>query len=188
MPADTRPDYHFLLIAPNLGAEWLFDAARAYWDAFRPTVIDDFNFLIFVPPGRSISVTVIARRDTAPQIGVELSRIRPDAFFDAVVYDQFDDARVELNRRAQTQQPFGVPLTTPMATLDPNAPPIPTARLSSTRPPAGFVTETPVPSVTTTGSEGTLPASTPTATPETTDGNATRAPITPAGGPITGGS
>ena len=190
MPADTRPDYHFLLIAPNLGAEWLFDAARTYWDTFRPTVIEDFTFLIFVPPGRSISVTVIARRDTAPQLGVELSQIRPDAYFDPVVYDQFDDARAELNRRAQTQQPFGVPITAPAATLDPNAPPIPTARLSATRPPAGFVTATPEMSPTPSGAAETpqQPPATPTVTPETTDDNATRAPVTPGGGPITGGS
>jgi hypothetical protein len=182
MPADTRPDYHFLLIAPNLGAEWLFDAARAYWDTFRPTVIDDFYFLIFVPPERSISVTVIARRDVAPNLGVQLSQIRPEAYLDAVVYDQFDAAREELNRRAQTQQPFGVPLTSPMATLDPNAPPIPTARLSSTRPPAGFITATPSPAPTTTNIEGT-----PAVTPEASEESATRAPVTPASGPITGG-
>jgi hypothetical protein len=182
MPAEFRPDYHFLLIAPNLGAEWLFDAARAYWEAFHPTVIPDFDFVIFVPPGRAITVTVIARRDTAPQIGVELSQIRRDAYFDAVVFDLFEQAREELDRRAAQQQPFGVPLSSPMSTLDPNAPFIPTPRLPATRAPAGFVTETPVPTLT--PLDGTATTSTP---PESTSESGTRAPLTPDPGPIAGG-
>lgn len=178
MPADTRPDYHFLLVSPNLGAEWLFDAARAYWDTFRPTVINDFDLLIFVPPERSITVTVIARRDTAPRLGVDLSQIRPNAYFDPVVFDNFEDARAELNRRAQVQQPFGVPLSTAVPTLDPNAPFVPTPRLPPTRPPAGFMTATPTTQPT--------PAA-PEATDDAAD-SATRAPVTPPSGPIVGGS
>lgn len=187
MSADVRPDYHFLLVAPNLGAEWLFDAARNYWDAFRPTVIPNFNFLIFVPPGRTINVTVIARRDTAPQIGVELGQIRREAYFDAVVFDNFEAARDELNRRAEQQQPFGVPLVSPTSTPDPNAPSIPTPRLPATRPPAGFVTSTPVPTQTVTGEVTETPGA-PAATDEATEEEGTRAPLTPASGPITGDS
>jgi hypothetical protein len=182
MQADVRPDYHFLLVAPNLGAEWLFDAARNYWEAFHPTIIPDFDFLIFIPPERRITVTVIARRDTAPQIGVELSRVRPNAYFDAVVYDMFDQTREELDRRAETGQPFGVPLSEPLGTPNPNGPSIPTPRLPATRPPAGFVTETPTPSPMPT--DGSV---TPSISEETPD-NGTRAPITPTPGPIVGGS
>ena len=186
MSADVRPDYHFLLVAPNLGAEWLFDAARNYWDAFRPTVIPNFNFLIFIPQQRTVSVTVIARRDTAPEIGVELSQIRPSAYFDAVVFDNFEDARVELNRRAEQQQPFGVPLTAPTSTPDPNAPSIPTPRLPATRPPAGFVTATPSPTLTPMEDVTATTTATPT-TGDATEEEGTRAPRTPASGPITGG-
>lgn len=178
MPANLRPDYHFLLIAPNLGAEWLFDAARAYWETFRPTVISDFAFLVLAPPERSISVTVIARRDTAPRLGVELSQSRPSAHFDAVIYDTLEETQVELDRRAQMQQPFGVPLSTPFPTLDPNLPFVPTPRLPATRPPAGFMTAVP--------SAPATPEATPAA-PETTGDAATRSPVTPPSGPITGG-
>jgi hypothetical protein len=186
MSADVRPDHHFLLLASNLGAEWLFDAARNYWDAFRPTVIPNFNFLIFIPTERTISVTVIARRDTAAQLGVELSQIRPNAYFDAVVFDSFEDARVELDRRAEQQQPFGVPITALPSTPDPNAPSIPTPRLPPTRAPAGFVTSTPVPTQTLVEDVTASTTMTPTTT-GTTEEDATRAPRTPAAGPITGG-
>lgn len=128
---DQYPDYHFLLISPNLGAEWLFDAARAYWDRFRPTVINDFNFVILIPAETTIAVTVVARRDTASDLGVQLAQRRPTALFDPVVYDMFDDAKQALDERVRASQPFGVPLSealpgdiapfipTPMSTRSP---------------------------------------------------------------------
>jgi hypothetical protein len=109
-------------IAPNLGGEWFFDAARLYWETFRPTVLPNFDFLALIPAERAITVTVIARRDLLPQLGVDLAQIVPLAYLDAVVYDTFEATRDELNRRAAQQQPFGVPLSdsimipTPMGT------------------------------------------------------------------------
>ncbi len=141
---DLYPEFHFLMIAPNLGAEWLFDAARAYWDRYRPTILNDFDFVILVPADRSVIVTVIARRDTASQLGVDLAQANPNAYYDSVVYDLFDDAKQALNQRVQSGQPFGVPLTSPTPTYS-GSPPvfIPTPRLQPTNPPAGFVTEPP---------------------------------------------
>lgn len=140
---DLYPDFHFLLIAPNLGAEWLFDAARAYWDRYRPTILNDFDFVVLVPADRSVIVTVVARRDTASQLGVELAQANPNAYYDSVVYDLFNDAKQALNQRAQSGQPFGVPLTSPTPTFSVNVPFIPTPRLQPTNPPAGFITEPP---------------------------------------------
>src|SRR5215475_8263612 len=86
---DQYPDYHFLLIAPNLGAEWLFDAARSYWDRYRPTIVNNFDFVLLIPTEKTVIVTVVARRDTAAQMGVQLAQDLPDAYFDPVVFDQF---------------------------------------------------------------------------------------------------
>ncbi len=103
---DQYPDFHFLLISPNLGAEWLFDAARVYWDRYRPTIVSDFNFVLLIPHEHTVAVTLIARRDTAAQFGVELAQINPDAYFDPVVNDLFDDTK-QLTRRAR---PLGAAL------------------------------------------------------------------------------
>jgi hypothetical protein len=140
---DQYPDYHFLLIAPNLGGEWLFDAARVYWDRYRPTIINDFNFVFLIPTDKTIIITVVARRDTASQLGVQLAQQLPNAFFDPVIFDQFDDIRKALNDRAILNTPFGVAISQPTPTLDPNAPIIPTPRLFPTNPPAGFITQSP---------------------------------------------
>lgn len=175
---DTLPNYHFLLIAPNLGAEWLFDAARQYYERFRPIAVSDLELIRLIPPQFSVAVTLIARKDTAPQWGVWVAQIAPNALFDAVVYDFFDDTRAVLNTRAQSNQPFGVPLV-PTPTFPPPVSPTPGSLLGGpvtpqpvpTRPAGGFITQTPTPGV-----EQPPPA--------TTDPSQ---PIYPTPGPITGG-
>jgi hypothetical protein len=143
MAKDQLPDYHFLMITPNLGAEWLFEAARAYWEHFQPTVISDFELLGLLPADSTISVTAVTRRDRVAQLGVELAQTAPNALFDPIVFDFFEDTRLELDRRAQTNQPFGVPLATP--TPGPTPPPVyPTVGAVVTGAP-GFVTQTPTP-------------------------------------------
>jgi hypothetical protein len=156
------------MIAPNLGAEWLFDAARAYWDRYRPTIIPDFAFLALIPADTTVVVTVIARRDTAAQIGVQLAQANPNAYYDSLVYDRFDDAKQALNDRAASGQPFGVPLTAQPPTAEGAMPVIPTPRLFPTNPPAGFITQVP-----------------PTLTPVPPEDQPQ--PISPTPGPIMGG-
>ncbi|NWG17656.1 MAG: hypothetical protein HXY41_13600 [Chloroflexi bacterium] len=174
---DQLPDYHFLLVAPNLGAEWLFDAARAYWERFRPLVVSNLDLIQLLPPENSIIVTAIARRDTVADLGVRAAQVLPHALFDPVVYDLFDDMKNALITRATLNQPFGVPLIptptapepitpTPGAIIS-NATPPPTAA-PPTRQPAGFITATPP------------DAPPPTDTPS--------GPVYPTPGPIVGGS
>ncbi len=165
---DTRPDYHFLLMAPNLGAEWLFDAAREYWSRFRPIVVTDLELVRIIPKGYSIIVTMVARRDTAKQWGVWLAQNVPDSLLDGVVYDVFEETRSALNQRAQTNEPFGVPLKptpTPAIPISPT----PGALIGGpvvppTRAPGGFITQTPTPNI----AEPTAPPTLPPETPGTT--------------------
>ena len=182
---DTLPDYHFFLIAPNLGAEWFFDAARQYWETFRPTVVSDLGFISLMPKSLKVVVTVLARRDTASQWGVQVAQVAPDVLFDPIVQDIFDDAKRVLNERAASNQPFGVPL---LPTATPPAPIIltPGSILGPvtvpTRPPSGFITQTATPNL-----NPQQPANaTPTPDPNTQSGEG-QAPIYPTPGPITGG-
>jgi hypothetical protein len=144
------PDYHFLLVAPNLGAEWLFAGARTYWQTFRPTIISDFELLSLIPLRFSLAVTVVARRDIVDHYREQLTQVAPRALFDPVVYDYVEDVQLTLDGRAQLYQPFGVPVpptATPTITpLPSNTPgPAPTEGAPSTREPSGFITQTPPP-------------------------------------------
>ncbi|MFZ4815086.1 MAG: hypothetical protein ACOYL5_11175 [Phototrophicaceae bacterium] len=151
---DTLPDYHFLLIAPPLDAEWLFTATRAYWERFRPTVVGDGALIGLVPDEYSVIVSVLARRDTFRAVAVLVSQARPDAYLDVLTYDTPAEAQTTLDQRAAQNQPFGValrptpipptrqPITPTPGAILPNASgfvtQVPTA-------PAGFVTQTPSP-------------------------------------------
>jgi hypothetical protein len=164
---DTLPNYHFLLIAPNLGAEWFFDASRVYWERFRPTVVSDLELILLIPVQYSVAITVIARRDTASQWGVWIAQTTPAALFDPLVFDSFDEAKVTLNERTASNQPFGVPLAptpTPAFLVSPTPGPL-IGGPAPTRAPGGFITQTPTPPY-----EGTP-----------------QQPIEPTPGPITGG-
>ncbi|MBZ0303847.1 MAG: hypothetical protein K8J31_29165 [Anaerolineae bacterium] len=177
MPQTSLPNYHFLLIASNLGAEWFFDAARAYWEQFRPTVISDLPLVSLISDEFSVAVTTIARRDRVAQIGVELAKIAPEALFDPVVFDFLEDAQQALDERARLNQPFGVPLIpTETPTPGPTSQPVyPTPGPIGI---PGFVTQT----------------STPTPTPGLPDqaniesDGTPQVPLFPTPGPITGSS
>lgn len=180
MTQNTLPDYHFLLIAPNLGSEWFYDAARRYWLRFFPTVISNYTLLPLVPERFSVAVTVVARRDMVAQLGVDLARLAPRALFDPVVHDFYEDTKAELDRRAELYQPFGVPLP-PTATWTPAVtaqPILPTPGAIATKgpspepatPEAPEIIEPPVPD-----------AETPMPT------NAPPTPLFPTPGPVIGG-
>lgn len=186
MAQDTLPDYHFLLIAPNLGSQWFYDAARRYWLRFFPTVISNYTLLPLIPEQYNLAVTVVARRDRIAQLGVELARLVPRARFDPVVHDFYEDTKTELDRRAEMYQPFGVPLP-PTATWTPaptSGPLLPTpgpifTPAPSLTPPPGVASPSPA------ATEGT-----PEATPEVTEESGTHAPPTPlypTPGPVIGG-
>lgn len=194
MTPDRLPNYHFLLIAPNLGAEWLFDAARLYWERFRPTIVSDFELVRLVPPDYTVTVTVITRRDMLPSLGVTLAQVAPQALFDPLAYDFFDDAKLALDGRAHLNQPFGVPLLptdvpTPSPTFLPNdtlapgesrapieatAGALPTEGPSPTPTSPGFITQTPTPDTRNAPTEEPAATSTP------------QQPIYPTPGPVTG--
>lgn len=103
------PDYHFLYIDPTLGVDWLFVAARRYWECFRPLVITSFDLVSYVPPQRSIAITTLARRDLAKKVASDVKKNFPHAFHDPLVYDYVEEMKLTLDGRADLQQRFGVP-------------------------------------------------------------------------------
>ena len=102
-------DYHFLYIDRTLEADWLFDAARRYWDRFRPIVVNDLDLIAYVPAGRSVAITTLARRDMAKMINSQVVKRYPSVRHDPLVYDTVDDMKLTLDGRADLEQRFGVP-------------------------------------------------------------------------------
>jgi hypothetical protein len=186
-----QPNYHFLYIDPNLGAEWLFDAAREYWEHFRPTVLGDFAFLSLIPKGKVVAVTVITRRDRVSQIGVELAQVRSDAVYDPVAQDDFDQMRTALTQRADNELEYGGALQ-PTQPVGQQVNPTPGSVLGGpapTRAPGGFITQTPTPPPPTDAQAQSAATPAPPTIPTPAPGETSPAPgqIDPTPGSILGG-
>jgi hypothetical protein len=177
---DVPPNYHFLLFSPSLGAEWFFDAARAYFERFHPIVGNDLELARLIPPELTIIITVVTRRDLAAQWGVSVAQALPEALFDPLVFDSFDEMKAALNQRTQSNQPFGVPLlptATPAFLLSPTPGPL-IGGPPPSRTPGGFITQTPTPG----GAPDAVSTPPAVSTPESP-----AEPIYPTPGPIIGG-
>lgn len=106
-PPEGDPDEHWLILAPGLQADWFFQAARRYWQVFRPVVLPDWDLIAQVPPTRSLAVTVLARQDTIDYINEHIRDAWPNVRYDPVVFDTLGDMQAELDRRANEQKRFG---------------------------------------------------------------------------------
>jgi len=106
-PVVGQPDYHWLILAPGLQADWFFQAAKRYWQAFRPTVLTDWNTIQLLPGTKSLAVTVLARSDTVDYMNQVIRDAWPNVYYDPLVYDNLNQMKAELDRRATEQRRFG---------------------------------------------------------------------------------
>ncbi|HEC22801.1 MAG TPA: hypothetical protein ENI95_07780 [Chloroflexi bacterium] len=106
-PVRGEPDYHWLILAPGLQADWFFLAARRYWQTFRPTVLTDWRMIELLPSDKSLAVTVLARSDTIDYMNERVRDAYPNVFYDPIVFDSLAEMQAELDRRATYQQRFG---------------------------------------------------------------------------------
>jgi len=106
-PVSGAPDYHWLLLAPDLPEDWFWDVAWRYWDAFRPTLIPSTNLIGGVPPENSLAVTVIAPTSALDALKQSIHKDYPNVKIDAIAADDQDALQTELERRAQIDQEYG---------------------------------------------------------------------------------
>jgi hypothetical protein len=110
------PDYHFLYIDQTLDADWLFLAARRYWEVFRPIVVGSLDLITYVPAGRTIAITTLARRDMAKMVADMVKQRFPGVRHDPLVYDYVNEMQLTLDGRADLKQRYGLPEPTPVPT------------------------------------------------------------------------
>jgi hypothetical protein len=135
----VTPDYHFLYLSRNLGAEWFLAAGRAYWQVFRPIVTGDLDLIGYVYRDSEplIAVTTLARRNLASAVAEAVKARFPAAFHDPLVYDFPEELRLTLEGRATLRQRFGVPdpaTPTPTPFVGPTMTPTYGARIALPQP------------------------------------------------------
>ncbi len=100
-------DLHWLIMAPDVPAEWWLAAGRRYWDAFHPTIITSPTLARLVPPGKKLALTLIVTERSRAGVEHALLRARPDVYYDLIVAGSASDLRDELDRRAYEGWRFG---------------------------------------------------------------------------------
>jgi len=106
-PLEGSPDYHWLILAPGLQADWFFQAAQQYWQVFRPTVLVNWRLIRTIPYSKTLAVTVLARSDTIKYMDKRVRDVWPNIYYDALVYDTLAEMQAELDRRALLLKRFG---------------------------------------------------------------------------------
>lgn len=106
-PPPEKLDYHFLMIAPDLPSEWLFQAALRYWQTFRPALLPQPELVGLLPAGKSIAVTLLATRSTVREAHRCIHDQWPDVYIDPAICENQEAMREEMDRRAAQEQRFG---------------------------------------------------------------------------------
>jgi hypothetical protein len=101
------PDYHWLILAPGLQADWFFQAANRYWQTFRPTVLSDWDLIRTLPYSKTLAVTVLARSDTVDYMNKNVRDKWPNIYYDPIVFDTLEEMQAELDRRTTYLKRFG---------------------------------------------------------------------------------
>lgn len=105
--ASGSPDYHWLILAPGLQADWFFQSANRYWQTFRPTVLANWDLIDMLPYSKTLAVTVLARSDTVAYMDKNVRDKWPNIYYDPIVFDTMEEMRAELERRATYMKRFG---------------------------------------------------------------------------------
>jgi hypothetical protein len=106
-PISGEADLHWLILAPGLQADWFFQAARRFWQTFRPTVLTNWALITRLPKEKSLAVTVLARPDTIGYMDEKVRDVWSQIYYDPVVYNSLSEMQAELDRRATAQRRFG---------------------------------------------------------------------------------
>ncbi len=59
-PIHGQPDLHWLILYPEFNTETFLNAARDYWEKYRPTILFNMDLIPQVPGSKSLAVTLIS--------------------------------------------------------------------------------------------------------------------------------
>lgn len=107
-PIDGAPDFHMVILAPNLEPRWFFETARPYWNTFRPIVTSITDFMDFFPYSKSLAMTIITPIDQVEAVRQTVTERFPNALLDIIIAEgDLRNVSDLLNARVWTEKRFG---------------------------------------------------------------------------------
>jgi hypothetical protein len=108
-PVHGSPDYHFLMLAPGFAPDWFFNGGAPYYDRFRPTLIDNPDYIAHLPNQRSLALTVLSMPDMAAILTDQIGKRWPNVKLDVIAVTSEERLAQILRRRARENTRFGSP-------------------------------------------------------------------------------
>jgi hypothetical protein len=107
-PIRGQPTFHVVVLAPGLNPDWFFEAARSYYNTYRPIVAPTWDYIRFIPRDRSLAMTVIAPLDMIETMRSVIQQQYPNVLFDLIAYGDHPGLIGEtLNQRVLTNRRYG---------------------------------------------------------------------------------
>jgi hypothetical protein len=106
LTSSAAPQFHVLLLTGNLPQEWLFDAARRYWDQFRPLILPDISLLAMFPDSARLYITVLTTPESAGMARASVRAVLPGSQVNLVLAPSSEVLQEELDHRAKAGTPF----------------------------------------------------------------------------------
>lgn len=106
-PIHGAPDYHFVVIAPGFEGSWFFERGQAYWDRFRPAVMNSTDYIGNLPYQRSLGVTLLAPADLGDYLAEQMRERWPNVWIDLIMPASPDELGGILAARVENGSRFG---------------------------------------------------------------------------------
>ncbi|MCC6614605.1 MAG: hypothetical protein IT320_14080 [Anaerolineae bacterium] len=106
-PIQGQADFHFIVLAPGLDAEWFFETMRAYWDRFRPIVTTDLSLIDYMPFEQSAAITIVSPPALMETLSRAASLPYPNAYLDPIEAVDLDEVARIFNDRVAVNRRFG---------------------------------------------------------------------------------
>lgn len=98
-PVHADPDHHFVFLTPGFDTAWFFQQAEIYWDAFKPSLLSDVDYLDNIPPERTVAVTAITTSDMVDWLAENIGDRWPQITLDVLIVDQAQQLGQQLDQR-----------------------------------------------------------------------------------------
>lgn len=108
-PIHSVPDFHAVILASQQETNWFYEieAARRYWEAFRPSVLLDYEIIHFLPHDVSLMITLITTPEMRYTVHDSILQRWPYVGIDVVEVTSAMQLAEILGSRAAANRRFG---------------------------------------------------------------------------------
>jgi len=86
-PVHSNPTYHFVLVGNGFDKNWVIDSpsVRNYWSLYQPVLLDNMEFINFLPYETSLALTLISLPELADSFREQIWGRWPTVWIDMVI-------------------------------------------------------------------------------------------------------